>query len=76
MPGAKILMRDKDKDEIIEVDFKNKEEKDYVSTVSVPSTNPARVYEAFVKGEKGRYATFENAVEIHRVLDAIKNRSF
>lgn len=46
-----------------------------MSAVNVPSTNLARVYEAFASGEKGRYATFEDAVETHRVLDGIKKGS-
>jgi hypothetical protein len=75
MPGPKILLRAGQSDEVEEVDFKDAKEPEYVSTVDIPSTNPARVYEAFVKGEKGRYATFEDAVETHHMLDSIKNGS-
>lgn len=75
MPGAKILVRAGEKQELEEVDFKDSEEKEYVSAVNVPSTNPARVYEAFSKGEKGRFANFEDAIELHKTLDAIKKGS-
>lgn len=72
IPGAKILVRAGEKEEVEEVDFKDRVEKEYVSAVNVPSTNLARVYQAFAKGEIGKYASFEDAVETHRVLDGIK----
>ena len=75
MPGAHIRVRAGKGDEVEEVDFKDAKEPNYVSSVNVPSTNPARVYEALAKGEKGRFASFEDAVELHRVLDGIKRGS-
>ena len=52
MPGAKILLRAGEKDEVEEVDFRDLEEKEYVSAMKVPVANPARVYEAFTTGEE------------------------
>jgi predicted dehydrogenase len=75
MPGAKILLRAGEKDEIEEVDFKDLGEKEYVSTMKVPAANVARVYDAFATGKKGRFASFEDAVETHRLLDAVKKGS-
>ncbi|KAG0652059.1 Aspirochlorine biosynthesis E [Hyphodiscus hymeniophilus] len=75
MPGQKILMRTGDKDEVEEVDFTDKEEKQYVSAVGLLSKNPARIYEAFAEGEKNKYATFEDAMDVNKVLDGIKKGS-
>lgn len=73
-PGAKILLSGGE-GEVEEVDFRDPKEEQYVSALNVPSSNPARVYMAFAKSEKGKFASFEDAVETHRVLDAIKKGS-
>ena len=74
MPGSKILLR-VGEEKVEEVDIKDPKEELYVSSLNVPSANPARVYEAFANGERGRFASFDDAVETHRVLDAIKKGS-
>lgn len=71
-PGRKIRLKDRKSAEVQEVDFRDPYEPLYVSAMDIPATNPARVYEALTKENKSRYATFEDAVETHRVLDGIR----
>jgi predicted dehydrogenase len=43
-----------------------------VQTTTGPSDNLAAAWAEYARGEKGDYTTMEDAVRIHRVLDAIK----
>ena len=71
IPGATFKIQDRD-GEVQDVDFSDSTEPAYVSSVALPGTNTARVMEAFAKGEKDKYADFEDALEIHRLLDVIR----
>lgn len=46
-----------------------------VAAVSFPGTNTAGTYEAFVKNDTRRYATFESALKTHRLLHRILDSS-
>ncbi len=65
-PGMKLRVRTKEAG-FEEVGW----EEEHVNKVGFPGTNVARVYEAFAKGEKGKYADFDDAVVRHRMLDMI-----
>lgn len=58
--------------EVEDVNFEDKNEKEYVSSVPFPGTNSARVWEAFATEKTDKYTTFEDALEVHRLLDAIR----
>lgn len=63
------------KGEIEEVDFKDSTEPSHISSITGVAPNTARSYEAFTKGETGKYASFEDALALQRVLDLILEHS-
>ncbi len=70
-PGTKLRVRTKEAG-FEEVGWEEGiREEEHVNKVGFPGTNVARVYEAFAKGEKGKYSDFEDAVVRHRMLDMI-----
>jgi hypothetical protein len=68
--GTKLRVRTKEAG-FEEVGWEGIGEEEHVNKVGFPGTNTARVYEAFAKGEKGKYADFEDAVVRHGMLDMI-----
>ena len=42
-----------------------------INMVAFPGVNTAHLYETFAKGDKDRYATFEDALRTQRLLDRI-----
>jgi predicted dehydrogenase len=47
---------------------------DVVAGVGPAGKNVARAYEAFANKEDGKYADFEDALKLHKLLDQIENR--
>jgi predicted dehydrogenase len=45
------------------------------TTVPFPGSNTAGLYDAFAKGDGSKYATFEDAVKTHHLLDRIVQSS-
>lgn len=56
------------------VAFDNPKEPEYITKVSVQATNTARLYESFAQGD-GLYATFDSALETHKLLDTIARKA-
>lgn len=46
-------------------------EERHVGKVRFPETNTARVYKAFAKGKRGRYADYEDVVVRYGILDVV-----
>lgn len=68
--GGSVLKL-KTKDGLEDVDFSVKEE-EWISGLSIPAHNTARSWEAFAKGDQGRFVDFEGALEEQKLLDAIR----
>ena len=57
-PGSTIKLKTAGHD-VEDIGFKDKEEKEHVSSLKFPVTNTARAWEAFAIGNKERYATLK-----------------
>lgn len=68
--GLKLKLREFG-GEAKEIDF-NPGEPEHVSQVSYMGQNVARVYEAYAKGEEDGYATLDDSLKVHRVLEKAK----
>lgn len=63
-------------EEVKTIDWRDAAEPDHVTKIARPGTNSARTYEAMVQ-ENDRYASFESALETHKLLDKIaRNAKF
>ncbi|RYP68398.1 hypothetical protein DL771_006662 [Monosporascus sp. 5C6A] len=57
--------------EVQNIDYLTKDDDVIEATVPSLGANVARLYDNFAKGDKENYATFESALETHRLLDRI-----
>ena len=67
-PGATIKICNADDGSVEAVEFGGSGE---ASKVAFPGKNTAFSYEAFAKGDTGKYATFEDSLKTHHLLDSI-----
>jgi predicted dehydrogenase len=69
-PSMKLRVKVGREDDAREVDYKDDVD-DRFSSLDVVALNTARLYAAFAKGDDLHYATFESALETHRLLQRI-----
>ncbi len=72
--GRTLRLRSGKKDETKIIDFEDPSEAEHVKKIKGPGANSARAYEAIAEGS-GRYATFDSALETHKLLDIIARDS-
>ncbi|KAI9759271.1 MAG: hypothetical protein M4579_002480 [Chaenotheca gracillima] len=69
-PGITVRVCKKDGKDVEDIPVEADPESE-IGKLGFLAHNPARIYEAFAKGETDKYATFEDAVVRHRMVDAI-----
>ncbi|GAD97179.1 oxidoreductase, putative [Paecilomyces variotii No. 5] len=73
-PGATLKLRVGKDSAAQDVDFSTLQDPS-ISKIPFPGPNTASLYEAFAKGDRESYATFESSLKLHKLLDRIVQAS-